>query len=59
MREDKSNFKYSPKKIARLEAKYALFYALKTLQIRSAINKTDSSWDAYMAYLGEIMSKAY
>jgi hypothetical protein len=47
------------RKLGKLETKFALFYVLKTLDIKSAISRTESSWDAYMSYLAELMSRAY
>ena len=47
------------KKLIRLESQAALFYVLNELGIREAKPKADYYWNEYMAFLGELMSKAY
>jgi hypothetical protein len=47
------------RRLAKLEAKSGLFAVLKALRIKSAVKTSDRYWNEYMAFLGDLTSRAY
>jgi len=47
------------RRLAKLEAKAGLFAILKALKIKAATKTADRYWNEYMAFLGDLTSRAY